>query len=178
MLKVKLLKSDLVLTAVCVICGATYTIEKVEGILFEGKRRMGNVCQECIKMGSAKLPAVLKKHSQRLSERVRVLEELSNRSFECPSWDEYLQVLQDENAESERVSQDEKAKPQMIMSRVFLIGEGIVPREEIESLRSEHMTIFLTEVDTSQWPSEIHHLKKYTEIEIDDSYLFRTGEGM
>ena len=178
MLKVKLNKSALVLSAVCVTCGTTYIIEKAEGVLFEGKERIGNICQECIKMGSLELPAVLKKQSQRLRERVRVLEELSNRSFECPSWDEYLQVLQDKNAESERVSRDEKAKPQMIMSRVFLIGEGIVPREEIEGLGSEHMRIFLTEVDISQWPPEIHHLKKYTEIEIDDSYLFRTGEGM
>jgi hypothetical protein len=111
-------------------------------------------------------------------ERAKVLEELSNYSIECPPRDEYLQALEDRNVESEKVSQEEKARPQMIMSRVFLIGEGIVPREEIEGLRSEHMRIFLTEEDISQWPPEILHLKKYTEIQIDDSYLFRIGEGM
>jgi hypothetical protein len=39
------------------------------------------------------------------------------------------------------------------------------------------MRIFLTEEDISQWPPEILHLKKYTEIQIDDSYLFRIDEG-
>jgi hypothetical protein len=173
MLTVKLLKSNLTLSTVCVTCGTTYVIESVEGILFYGDRRIGNVCQECIKLGSLKLPTVLKEQSCNLMERAKVLEELSSYSIECPPWDEYLQALEDRNVESEKVSQEEKARPQMIMSRVFLIGEGIVPREEIEGLRSEHMRIFLTEEDISQWPSEILHLKKYTEIQIDDSYLFR-----
>jgi hypothetical protein len=129
-------------------------------------------------MGSIELPKILKKQSQRLREWVLVLEELSNRSIECPLRDEHEELLEDRNAESEKVSQEEKARPQMIMSRVFLVGEGIVPREEIEGLSSEHMKIFLTEIDISQWPSEIRHLKKYTEIEIDDSYLFRIDEGI
>ncbi len=173
MLTVKLLKSNLALSTVCVTCGTTYVIEKVEGILFCGDRRIGNVCQECIKLGSLKLPAVLKEQSCKLMERAKVLEELSSYSIECPPWDEYLQALENTNVESEKVSQEEKARPQMIMSRVFLIGEGIIPREEIEDLKSEHMRIFLTEEDISRWPPEISHLKKYTEIQIDDSYLFR-----
>jgi hypothetical protein len=177
MLKVKLRKSDLVLSAVCVTCGTTYIVEKAEGILLKGDIRIGNVCQECIKTGSRELPMVIKKQSQKLREKARVLEELSGHSIDCPTWDEYLQTLEDKNAESERVSQEKKATAQMIMSRVFLIGEGIVPREEIEGLRSEHMRIFLTEEDISQWPPEILHLKKYTEIQIDDSYLFRIDEG-
>jgi hypothetical protein len=178
MLIVKLLKSNLALSTGCVTCGTTYVIEKVEGILFYGDRRIGNICQECIKLGSLKLPAVLKEQSDKLMEMAKVLEELSNYSIECPPWDEYLQALEDSNVESEKVSEQEKARPQMIMSRVFLIGEGIIPREEIEGLRSEHMKIFLTEEDISKWPPEILHLKKYTEIQIDDSYLFRMGEGM
>ena len=179
MLRVKLHRSDFVLSAVCVTCGTTYVIEKVEGILFEeGDKRIGNICQECIKMGSLEILAVLKKQSQKLRERARVLEELAGHSIDCPLWDEDLQALEDRNVESGRMNQDEKSRPQMIMSRVFLIGEGIVPREEIDGLRNEHMRIFLTEMDVSQWPGEIHHLKKYAEIQIDDSYLFRMGEGI
>jgi hypothetical protein len=178
MLTVKLLKSNLALSAVCITCGTTHIIGKIEGILFDGDRRLGNVCQECIKLGSLKLPAVFKEHSQKLRERAKVLEELSNYCIECPPWDEYERAIEDRNVESEKVSQEEQVRPQMIMSRVFLVGEGIVPREEIEDLSSEHMRIFLAEIDISKWPPEIHHLKKYTEIEIDDSYLFRIDERM
>jgi hypothetical protein len=178
MLKVNLHRADYVLSAVCVTCGTTYVIEKVEGILFEGDKRIGNICQECIRLGSPELPAALKKQSQKLREQARVLDELSGHSIECPPWNEFLQTLEEQNAGAGRMNQDEKTRPQMIMSRVFLIGEGIVPREEIEGLRSEHMRIFLTEMDVSQWPSEIHHLRKYAEIQIDDSYLFRMDEGI
>ena len=82
------------------------------------------------------------------------------------------------NLTSVNSSQEIKSKPQMIMSRVFLIGEGIVPREELEGLKNEHIKIFLTELDVSQWPPEILHLKKYAEIEIDDRYLFRFDGGI
>jgi hypothetical protein len=177
MLKVKFHRADYILSAVCVTCGTTYVIEKVEGILFEGDKRIGNICQECIKMGSPGLSTALKKQSERLRERVRVLDELSNHSIDCPPWNEYLLVSGERNTEAGGMTQDEKTTPQMIMSRVFLIGEGIVPREEIEGLRTEHMRIFLTEMDVSRWPSEIHHLKKYAQIQIDDSYLFRMDEG-
>lgn len=178
MLKIKLCKSALALSAVCVTCGTTYIIEKAEGILFDDDRRLGNVCKECIKMGSIELPKILKNQSQRLKERVLVLEELSTCSIECPPWDEYERLLEDRNVEPEKVSRVEKGGSQMIMSRVFLVGEGIIPREEIAGLSNEHMRIFLTEVDISKWPPDIHHLKKYTEIEIDDSYLFRMDEGI
>jgi len=55
----------------------------------------------------------------------------------------------------------------MIMSRMFLIGEGIVPSEELEGLRSADLKIFLTEPDPGKWPPEIQHLKKYAEMELD-----------
>jgi len=178
MLKVKLHKSDLFLSTVCVTCGTTYVIEKVEAILLEGDRRIGNVCKECIKMRSQEIPMILRQQSQRLREKAKILEELSNRSIDCPPWDEYLRASGDGNLGSENVCQGVKANPQMIMSRVFLIGEGIVPSEELEGLQNEHIKIFLTEVDISQWPPEILHLKKYAEIEIDDKYLFRFDEGI
>ncbi len=178
MLKVELHKSSLFLSTVCVTCGTTYVIEKVEAILLEGDKRIGNICKECIKMGSQELPVILRQQSQMLREKAKVLEELSNYSIDCPPWGEYLQALEDTNFESKKACQEVKAKPQMIMSRVFLIGEGILPKEEIENLQSEHIKIFLTESDISQWPPEILHLKKYTEIEIDDRYLFRFDEGI
>jgi hypothetical protein len=178
MLKVKLHKSAFSLSTVCVTCGTTYVVEKVEAILLEGNKRIGNVCKECIKMGSQEIPMILRQQSQRLREKAKILEELSNRSIDCPAWDEYLQASGDKKLGSENECQEVKANPQMIMSRVFLIGEGIVPREELEGLKSEHVKTFLTELDISQWPPEILHLKKYTEIEIDDRYLFRFDEGM
>ena len=178
MLKVKLRRSGLILSAVCVTCGSTYVIEKVECILLKDDRRIGNVCGQCLKMGSRELSMTLKKQSQSLRDRARVLDELSNHSVDCPTWNEYLQAMDDKNGESERLCEDEEDRPRMIQSRVFLVGEGIVPREIIEGLKSEHLKIFLTEVDISKWPTEIHHLKKYTEIQIDDSYLFRIDEGM
>lgn len=178
MLQVKFHKSGLFLSTVCVTCGTTYIIEKVEAILLKGDKRIGNICKECIKMGSQELPVILRQQSQRLREKAEVLEELSNHSIDCPLWDEYLQVSEDKNLESNKSCQEIKAKPQMIMSRVFLIGEGIVPREELEGLQNEHIKIFLTELDISQWPPEILHLKKYAEMEIDEKYLFRFDEGI
>ncbi len=178
MFKVKLHKSALFLSTICVTCGTTYVIEKVEAILLEGDKRIGNICKECIKMGSQELPMIIRQQSQMLREKAKVLEELSNHAIDCPPWDEYLQVLEDKDLESKKMCQEVKANPQMIMSRVFLIGEGIVPREELEGLQNEHIKIFLTELDISQWPPEILHLKKYAEIEIDEKYLFRFDEGI
>jgi hypothetical protein len=178
MFKVKLHKSALFLSTVCVTCGTIYVIEKVEAILLEDDKRIGNICKECIKMGSQELPMIIRQQSQMLREKAKVLEELSNHAIDCPPWAEYLQITEDKNLESKKICQEVKAKPQMIMSRVFVIGEGIVPREELEGIQSAHIQIFLTEVDISKWPPEILHLKKYAEMEIDEKYLFRFDEGI
>jgi hypothetical protein len=178
MFKVKFHKSALFLSTVCIACGTTYVIEKVEAILLDSDKRIGNICKECIKMGSQELPMIIKQQSQMLREKAKVLEELSNHSIDCPPWDEYLHVLEDKDFKSKTACQEVKAKPQMIMLRVFVVGEGIVPREELEGLQSEHIKIFLTELDISQWPPEILHLKKYAEMEIDEKYLFRFDEGI
>jgi len=178
MLRVELRRSEFTLSGVCVTCGATYVVEKVECILFMGDRQIGNVCEACLKKGSGKLSMVLRKQAETLRQRAKVLDELSSHSIDCPTWNEYLEAIEDKDRESEKLNRDEEDRPLMIQSRVFLIGEGIVPREAIEGLSSEHLRMFLTELDISKWPIEIHHLKKYTEIEIDDSYLFRIDEGM
>jgi hypothetical protein len=157
LLKIKLNKPKICLPAVCVTCGTTFVIEKVEAILWAGEKRVGNVCNECIKIGCQELPLILRKQSQNLRERAKVLEELSEKSVECPTWEEYKQAFKE--------AKGVKIKTRMIMSRVLLIGEEIIPREEIEGLSSEHMKIFLTESDPEKWPLEISHLKKYLERE-------------
>jgi hypothetical protein len=159
-LKIKLHKHTLFLSAVCVTYGRTFFTERVEAILWKGEERIGNVCKECIKKGSQELPHVFRKQSQNLFERSKVLEELSNRFIECPTWEKYQQAF--ENSLEEK---GKKSHPKMIMSRVLLIGEEIIPREEIEGLSSEHIKIFLTEADFYEWPPEISHLKKYLERE-------------
>lgn len=53
----------------------------------------------------------------------------------------------------------------MIMSRLLLIGEEIIPKEELEGISSNDMNIFLTERDSSKWPKKILHLKKYLDRE-------------
>lgn len=163
MLKVRLHKPVISLSAICVTCGGTFVIEKVEAILWDGEERTGNVCKECIKMGCQEFPHILRKQSQNLMERAKVLEELSNRFIECPSWEEYLQAFEESLEVKEK-----RAQPKMILSRVLLIGEEIIPGEEIEGLSSEHIKIFLTEADPAKWPPEISHLKKYAEKEIDE----------
>lgn len=159
-LKIKLHKHTLSLSAVCVTCGRTFFTERVEAILWKEEERIGNVCKECIKKGSQELPHVFRRQSQNLFERAKVLEELSNTFIECPTWEEYQQAFEDILEEKEK-----KSQPKMIMSRVLLIGEEIIPREEIEGLSSEYIKIFLTEADFSNWPTEILHLKKYLERE-------------
>jgi len=162
-LKIKLHKHTLFLSSVCITCGRTFITERIEAILWKGEECMGNVCKECIKKGSQEISHFFRKQSQNLLKRAKVLEELSNRLIECPSWEEYQQAFEDSLEENGK-----KSQPKMIMSRVLLIGDEIIPREEIKELSSEHMKIFLTEADFSEWPPEILHLKKYAEKQIDE----------
>ncbi len=48
MLKVNLHKSALCLSTICVICERSFVTDKVEAILWEDNKRIGNVCKECI----------------------------------------------------------------------------------------------------------------------------------
>jgi hypothetical protein len=162
MLKVKFHRTNIFLPALCVTCGARYIKEAVEAALWKDNQRIGSICQECIRMCSEGLSQVLRKHSQSLKERASVLEELSHQPIECPPWEEYLQALA-----KEKSKESEEARPQMIMSRVMLIGEDIIPKEELEGLAPNHIRIFLTEFDPAKWPTEILHLRKYTEQEIE-----------
>lgn len=167
MLKVNLHKSDLCLSTICVICGRTFVIDKVEAILWEDNKRIGNVCKECIKDGSQVLPKILREQVQKIKEKAKILEDLSSQEILCPAWEDYQNEL----------AEEKEVQPQMIMSKMLLIGEGIVPKEELEGLRSEYIKIFLTESDPWKWPPEILHLKKYAEMEIDiQNFLSRPNK--
>ena len=167
MLKVNLHKFDLCLSTICVICGRTFVIDRVEAILREDKKRIGNVCKECIKEGSQGLSKILREQAQKLKEKAKILEKLSSQEIFCPSWEDYENEL----------GEKKEVQPRMIMSRVLLIGEGIVPSEELEGLRNEDLKIFLTEPDPGKWPPEIQHLKKYAEMELDiQNFLSRPNE--
>jgi hypothetical protein len=170
-LKIKLHKQPVLLSSVCITCGRTFVTEKVEAILWEGEQRIGNVCKECIKVGCQELPHILRKQSQNLIERAKILEELSKRFIEGPAWKEYQKACEDRLEEKRRETQ-----PKMIMSRVLLIGDEIIPREEIEGLSNEQIKIFLIEADPSKWPPEILHLKKYAKKQIDEQDFFRSDD--
>ena len=53
------------------------------------------------------------------------------------------------------------SKKQLIQSRVFLVGEGKIPKEVLEKIRDDHLKTFLREPDPALWPNEIRHLTQY-----------------
>ncbi|MBW1706060.1 MAG: hypothetical protein JRJ86_12975 [Deltaproteobacteria bacterium] len=59
------------------------------------------------------------------------------------------------------MAQGKKRSPKIIKSRFRMMGEGIIPRKAFENLCDESIKIFLTEPDTTKWPAELSHLKKY-----------------
>jgi len=59
------------------------------------------------------------------------------------------------------MAQRKMASPKIIKSRFRMMGEGIIPKKELENLRDESVKIFLTEPDPNKWPLELSHLKKY-----------------
>jgi hypothetical protein len=42
-----------------------------------------------------------------------------------------------------------------------MMGEGVIPRRELEDLTELQLKIFLTEPDPEKWPPELAHLRKY-----------------
>lgn len=55
----------------------------------------------------------------------------------------------------------EYLKKSLIAGRVFLVGEGKIPREVLESLSDEHMNVFLREPDPGKWPEAMRFLAQY-----------------
>jgi hypothetical protein len=99
MLKVNLHKSDLCLSTICVICERSFVTDKVEAILCEDNKRIGNVwnvCKECINEGSQGLPKILREQVQKLKEKAKILEDLSSQEILCPAWEDYQNELAEE----------------------------------------------------------------------------------
>ncbi len=59
------------------------------------------------------------------------------------------------------MDQKKKSSAKIIKSRFNMIAEGIIPQKALESLKENHIKIFLTEPNPKKWPSELSHLKKY-----------------
>jgi hypothetical protein len=151
-------------------------MEHVEAILYEGDKFIGNVCQECVKKGHQDFSTLLKKHEHKLRDQVTVVEELLKQEFICPPWEDYQKVLP---AEKRDLYQEQKTLEeirQITMQRMLLIGEGVLPREEMEGLTSKQINIFLKEPDPGKWPPEIAHLKKYADIELDIQTFLRPDD--
>ena len=49
----------------------------------------------------------------------------------------------------------------IIKSRFAMMGDGVIPRHELEDLTEVQLKIFLTEPDPGRWPPELAHLRKY-----------------
>jgi hypothetical protein len=56
---------------------------------------------------------------------------------------------------------DKKDSGDIIKSRFTMMGEGVIPKEELAGLTELELKIFLTEPDPDNWPFELAHLKKY-----------------
>jgi hypothetical protein len=176
MLRVNFQKFDLCVSSICIICGAPFLMEHVEAVLYEGDKFIGNVCKECVKKGHQDFSTILKKHAHKLRDQVTVVEELLKQEFFCPPWEDYQKVLP---AEKRDLYQEQKTSEEIrkiTMQRMLLIGEGVVPREEMEGLTSKQINIFLKEPDPGKWPPEISHLKKYADIELDIQTFLRPEE--
>ena len=63
------------------------------------------------------------------------------------------------------MEQGKKSSPGMILSRVRLIGEGVISKEELSNPPNA-IWIFLQEEDPEKWPPEMSHLKKYLQEEV------------
>ncbi len=55
----------------------------------------------------------------------------------------------------------EKPDKPLIPSRVFAVGDELIPREIIEEISDHHMQIFMREPDPAEWPDEMSRLISY-----------------
>ncbi len=176
MLKVNFEKFDLCVSSICIICGVPFVMEHVEAALWEGDKFMGNICQECIRKGSQDFTKILQQQAQQLNDKVRIIEELIGQEIACPPCEEYQKALAAEKRDITDKQKDPQELRQMTMSRMLLIGEDVIPKEELGGLTSEQINIFLTEPDLDKWPSEISHLKRYADMELDIQTFLKPDE--
>ena len=176
MLKVTFQKFDLSVSTICIICGAPYVMEHVEGALWKDDKFIGNICQECIRKGSEEFSKILKQQVKQLRDKVSIVEDLLDQAISCPSWEDYKKELPAEKRDSQDKQKDPQEIRRITMERMLLIGENVVPKEELEGLTGEQINIFLKEPDPEKWPPEISHLKKYADIELDIQAFLGTDE--
>jgi len=56
---------------------------------------------------------------------------------------------------------EKELKKPLIPARVFMVGEGKIPRDVLEKIEDDHLKIFLREPNPELWPEEIKHLATY-----------------
>lgn len=176
MLKVKFQKFDLCVSSICIICGAPYVIEHVEASLWKGDKFIGNLCPECIWKGSQEFSNLLKQHAQKARDRAKIIEDLVDLGISCPSWEDFQKELPAEKRDVFDKQPDPQKIREITMKRMLLIGENVIPKEEMEGLTGEQINMFLKEPDPDKWPSEISHLKKYADMECDIQTFLRPEE--
>jgi len=176
MLRVKYEKFDLCVSSICIICGAPYVMEHVEASLWEGDNFIGNLCQGCIRKGSKEFSELLKQQMQQFRERTKVVEDLLDREISCPSWEDFQKELPAEKRDELDKPMDPEAIRQITMQRMLLIGENVIPKQEMEGLTGEQINIFIKEPNPNKWPPEIAHLKKYADMECDIQTFLRPDE--
>jgi hypothetical protein len=176
MLRVKYEKFDLCVSSICIICGAPYVMEHVEASLWEGDNFIGNLCQGCIRKGSKDFSKLLKQQAQQFRERTQIVEDLLDREISCPSWEDFQKELPAEKRDVLDKKMDPQTIRQITMRRMLLIGENVIPKEEMEKLTGEQINIFIKEPDPDKWPPEISHLKKYANMECDIQTFLRPEE--
>lgn len=176
MLKVSIHKFDLCVSSICIICGAPYVMEHVEVSLWEGDKFIGNICQACIRKGSKEFSKLLKQQVQQLRDKTKIVEDLSDQEIPCHSWEDFQKKLPAERRDELDKQRDPQEIRQITMARMLLIGENVIPKEEMEGLTSEQINIFLKEPDPDKWPTELSHLKKYADMECDIQTFLRPDE--
>lgn len=55
----------------------------------------------------------------------------------------------------------EQESSEVLIERLKLIGDGVVPKSAFEDLNNGEFWIFLTEPDPNKWPPQMQGLKKY-----------------
>ncbi len=176
MLKVSFQKFELCVPSICIICGASYVMEHVEVSLWEGDKFIGNLCQECIWKGSKEFSKLLRQHAQQVRDRAKIIENLLDQEISCPPWEDYQKQLPAEKRDIQDKEKDPQKLRQITMQRMLLIGENVIPKEELEGLTGEQINMFLKEPDPDKWPPEISHLKKYADMECDIQTFLRPEE--
>ncbi|MBW1787459.1 MAG: hypothetical protein JRK53_12675 [Deltaproteobacteria bacterium] len=59
------------------------------------------------------------------------------------------------------MSLEKTTSRKIIKSRFAMMGEGVIPKKELEGITDVQLKIFLTEPNPDKWPPELSHLKKY-----------------